>query len=160
MKKLDVIIEKAQTKDSVKLSKFIEKESFVDSVLRRSPEEIAQYDYFIALYDNQVIGTIGYKIWEKDGPEIISHVVKTEFRGKSIGYKLIQKCMEKIRSKGYKTVFALVIAPKLFQKFGFYEIKKNALSCKARIDCRNCKKNLGDWNDPICSEIALRLDLG
>ena len=154
---MGISFKRAGCEDARKIFQFIKTESYESAVLRRSLEEISGCTFFTAWLDGELVGTTGYKIWSVDGPEIIGHVVKHPLRGQGIGSKLVKLCLADLRAKGYGGSFALVVDPESFMKKGFYEISKSSLNQKTRTDCQFCKKKIGDWNDPQCDEIAMRV---
>ena len=113
-------------------------------------------NYLVAIDGDKVIGVIGVKVWPGMHPEIISWVVKDEYRRNGIGYSLLEKILEKIKKDGFPVVYTFTGVPDKFRKFGFSEADKRNLPLKMKNDCRFCPDNIGDPNNPLCDETAMK----
>lgn len=97
-----------EPKDRFELSDIINSAREKNSLLARPPEKILEIykNYFIAVDEGRIIGTVGFKIWNESQPEIISLVVLEEYRRLGIGCALLKECIKKIREKNFKTIIA------------------------------------------------------
>lgn len=79
--------------------------------------------YWVVEYQGKIIGGSGIFPTEglPDGyVELVKLYVLNEFRGKRIGKKLIEMCIDKARELGYKKMY-LETMPELDQAVGLYE---------------------------------------
>jgi amino-acid N-acetyltransferase len=112
-------------------------------------------DYFVLDEEtrDEVQGVCGLGICWDDLAEIKGLAVVEEVRGRGIGARLVQACLEEAKVLGLKKVFALTYIPKFFEKLGFEEVEKSSLPHKIWTDCLKCPKF------PDCDEIALMIEL-
>ena len=111
---------------------------------------------FIVAYDETtslVIGVCGLHICWNDIAEIRSLAVREEYRGRGIGKKLVEECLQEASLLGISRVFVLTYVPEFFKKFGFVRVDKSVLPHKVWGDCIKCVKF------PDCDEEALLLNL-
>jgi len=90
--------------------------------------------------------------WE-DLAEIRSLAVSEDHRGKGLGSRLVETCLEEARVLGLNRVFVLSYVPDFFIKMGFKEMEKSVLPHKIWADCLRCPKF------PDCDETALMIQL-
>jgi len=89
---------------------------------------------FILVYkDGEVAGGVGLRRISANSCKIKRLFVYKEFRGKNIGYKLIERVIKEAKSMNYKTIkldtlVSMKKAIKLYKKFGFKEINPYYLS--------------------------------
>ena len=86
--------------------------------------------YYVATFNDEVIGGCG--IYPTKGlPEGYGELVKlylsSEFRGKGLGKKLMEKCMDEAKGRGYLSLYlesipALNDAVHLYEKVGFEKL--------------------------------------
>ncbi|MBU4332507.1 GNAT family N-acetyltransferase [Patescibacteria group bacterium] len=155
----EVVIRPARQEECVEISAIIIEESKKSPVLKRTPEEIAALlaNYFVAVYSDEIIGTCGFKIWPGRQPEIISLVVKEERRGNGIGSRLVQVCLQEIKSRGFSTAFTFSTRPGFFEELGFQRVDPRFFPQKIWEDCQFCSKNAGSPVSPKCDESAMYL---
>jgi len=125
-------------------------------ILPRSDDEVATNirSYTIAKEENRVIGFAALHIHSPNLAEIRSLIVAKNKRGKGIGKKLVENCIEEAKQLHVKKVFTLTYEKEFFEKLGFKEIpKENLPEHKIWADCIKCK------HFPICNEIALIKEL-
>jgi len=113
-------------------------------------------DHFV-VEDNQtgrsLIGVSALGISWEDLAEIRSLAVSEDHRGKGLGSRLVETCLEEARVLGLKRVFVLSYVPDFFIKMGFKEVEKSVLPHKIWADCLRCPKF------PDCDETALMIQL-
>lgn len=153
--KKNLIIKTATEKDYDAMLKIINSTKVETSVLKKTKEQLRKFNYFVAIVNNVVIGTIGYKVWEKEKAEIISLVVAPEYRGKHIGTALVKYCIKILKEKGFQDFFVLTTSPHLFEKFNCQRVDINFFPEKIKCDCRKCPRNAGGPGSPLCNEVAL-----
>ena len=100
---------------------------------------------YLAYCNGEAAGCIGLRKIDEENCEMKRLYVRPEFRGKGIGYQLIEKIIEDARETGYRhmlldTLPFLKSALHMYKKCGFYEIER--------------------YNDsPMDTSIYMRLDL-
>ncbi len=162
-KTINYTITGIKQEDCFRISDIINSARKKHSLLERSPEEILSIykNYFIAVSaEGKILGTVGFKIWGGDQPEIISFIVLEKYRNIGIGTALIEECIRKIRERNYKKIFALTATPSIFKKLEFEEVDISDFPQKINGNCKNCPRNASGPNDrPKCDEIALSLKI-
>ena len=100
---------------------------------------------YIAYYDNKLAGCIGLRKIDEQNCEMKRLYVRSEFRGKRIGNRLVQQIISDAKQIGYThmlldTLPFLQSAIHMYKQYGFYEIPS--------------------YNDsPMDTSIYMRLDL-
>jgi amino-acid N-acetyltransferase len=110
-------------------------------------------DFYIAEEENTIIACCALHPSWADLAEIKSLAVEDKQKGKGIGSKLVELCLQEAKEIGMKRVFVLTYRDDFFKKFGFKPIVKEELPHKIWNECVNCPKF------PDCDEIALITDL-
>ncbi len=114
--------------------------------------------FFVAEAEGEMVGCAAYQIHPEIGAseaaavEIVSVAVKSVFRKRGIGMKLVEAVIEKSDAIGPKETVVLTFAPEFFAKMGFREVPKTKIMHKLYTGCINCTKHA----DPFtCPEIAM-----
>jgi amino-acid N-acetyltransferase len=125
-------------------------------ILPRTLADLYAYlrDYFVYREDQgPILGIAAMHIcWEGLG-EVRSVAVIPEYRGRGIGSRLVQSCLDEARAVGLRQVFCLTLRPEFFQRFGFQVVSREELLPIVWADCVNCVKF------PDCDEIPMMMDL-
>ena len=126
----------------------------VDSgtILLRTEDEMATTirSYTAVKVDGILAGFCALHVHSINLAEIRSLIVSEEARGKQLGKKLVEHCLEEGKKLGLKEILSLTYARKFFEDLNFKEISKESLpEHKIWADCIRCK------HFPICDEIAL-----
>ncbi len=100
---------------------------------------------YLACYEKELAGCIGLRKIDGQNCEMKRLYVRPQFRGKKIGYRLVQKIISDAREIGYAhmlldTLPFLKSAIHMYEKFGFYTIESYN-------------------NSPMSTSIYMRLDL-
>jgi GNAT superfamily N-acetyltransferase len=83
---------------------------------------------FIALYNNEVVGTCGYQNFGEEGFEMIKMAVDEKYRGLKIGKIIGEESLKKMKAYGANRIFLFsntkgsAAAVQLYYKLGFKEI--------------------------------------
>jgi ribosomal protein S18 acetylase RimI-like enzyme len=83
---------------------------------------------FIAIYNNEVVGTCGYQTFGTQGFEMIKMAVDENYRGLSIGRILAEESLKQMKTLGARRIFLFsntktsALAVELYKKLGFIEI--------------------------------------
>ena len=126
------------------------------NILVRSESEMATTirSYTVVYDENKLVGFVALHIHSITLAEIRSLVVKDSYRGKGIGKKLIQSCINESKNIELEELLVLTYKQALFEKFGFEVIEKASIpDTKIWADCIKCK------HFPICDEISLTLKI-
>lgn len=114
--------------------------------------------FFVAEAEGEMVGCAAYQIHPEIGAseaaavEIVSVAVKSAFRKRGIGMKLVEAVIERSDAIGPKETVVLTFAPEFFAKMGFREVPKTKIMHKLYTGCINCTKHA----DPFtCPEIAM-----
>jgi amino-acid N-acetyltransferase len=122
-------IEKAEIEDVKEIHKLINQYSKKGMMLYRFPAEIEQKirDYSICKIDNEIIGCVALKIWNKKSAEICSLAVSQKYVGQKIGTKLVKSCIADAKKLKMPFVFTLTFRQDLFLRLGFKKINMSQL---------------------------------
>ena len=135
-----------------------------DLLVPRSLGDIASsIDRFtIALLDGELAACAAFQIHPEIGDalaatvEIQSVAVRSPYRRRGIGRKVVKAVIDKVRVFGPREVLVLTFAPEFFSSLGFHEIPKTKVMHKLYTGCMNCTKH----NNPFtCPEIAMIADV-
>ena len=96
-----------------------------------------------------VIGVCGLSIIWADLAEIVSLAVAPSARGRGIGGRLAQACLDEARDRGIRRVMSLTYERGFFERLGFGVVDRQTLPMKVWADCVHCPKN------HACDEIAM-----
>ncbi len=145
------MIEKASLDDPRAICALVNCYADKELMLPRSLSDLyaALRDFFVYREGGELLGCAALPVsWEALG-EIRSLAVVEKARGRGIGGKLVESCLQEARELGMKRVFVLTYIPEFFRKFGFEPCLKEELPHKIWRDCLGCPKF------PHCDEVAL-----
>jgi amino-acid N-acetyltransferase len=108
-----------------------------------------------AVYEDagNVVGVTALAILWADLAEVRSLAVDDAHRGKGVGSKLVQWCIDEARQLQIRKLMSLTYEQRFFERLGFKVVPKEALPLKVWSDCVRCPKN------DNCDEIAMVLEL-
>lgn len=101
------------------------------------------------LRGERVIGVCGLSIVWANLAEAASLAVDPAYRGKGIGRKLVEACIEEARQLGVRKIMTLTYEQAFFEKLGFVVLDREQLPHKVWSECVRCPKN------QACDEIAM-----
>ncbi len=145
-------LSKAKLSDIPDMQKLVADEVRSGVILERSDDELATNirSYVLAKKDGYLVGYTALHIHSPRLAEIRSLVVDKNFRGQSIGRKMVEYTFTEARELGVDEVLALTYVPDFFRKLGFEEIDKESIpEHKIWADCIKC------IHFPVCNEISL-----
>jgi amino-acid N-acetyltransferase len=143
---------KPSVKDIDEIQSLIEDEIKNGIILPRTNDEIANQirSYIVIKYDNKIIGFASLYIYDEELAEVRSLFIKSDFRGKKLGSKLVNKLLEEAKTLKIKKILALTYQKDFFISLDFKEIEKDLIpKQKVWADCIKCK------SFPICNEVSL-----
>jgi amino-acid N-acetyltransferase len=97
----------------------------------------------------QVVGCVGLTIIWADLAEVRSLAVDDAYRGRGIGSRLVQWCIDEARRLHIRRLMSLTYEQRFFEKLHFSVVSKESLPLKVWTDCVRCPKREG------CDEIAM-----
>jgi len=106
-------------------------------------------DFAVFEEDGEILGCAGLAIIWADLAEVRSLAVDERARGRGIGTRLVQWCMEEGRRLKIRKIMSLTYEKRFFEKLGFEVVEKDTLPLKVWSDCVKCPKNEN------CDEIAM-----
>jgi len=143
---------KANLLDIESMQELVKKSVEDGVILNRSDDEVATNirSYILAKIDGQIIGYVALHIHSIRLAEIRSLIVSEEFRGKRVGFGLVQRALNEAKRLGVEETLVLTYLPDFFKKLGFIEIPKETIpEHKIWADCIKC------IHFPICNEVSL-----
>ncbi len=138
--------------DIPNMQKLVAQEVESGVILDRSDDEIATNirSYVLAKKEGYLIGYTALHIHSPRLAEIRSLIVDKDFRGQSVGKKMVEFALKEAKKLGVDEVLALTYVPEFFSKLGFKEIDKESIpEHKIWADCIKC------IHFPICNEVSL-----
>ena len=110
-------------------------------------------DFAVCEDAGEVVGVTALAILWADLSEVRSLAVDDKHRGKGIGSKLVEWCIDEARRLQIRKLMSLTYEQRFFERLGFKVVPKEALPLKVWSDCVRCPKN------DACDEIAMVLEL-
>lgn len=104
-------------------------------------------------HGRQVVGCVALAVIWADLAEIRSLAVDETYRGRGIGTRLAEWCVDEARRLGIRKLMALTYEQRFFERLGFVVVPKDTLPLKVWSDCVQCPKRDG------CDEIAMVREL-
>ncbi|MEA3290500.1 MAG: N-acetyltransferase [Campylobacterota bacterium] len=152
----DIVLVKPDVSYIPFMQELVEEDVKNGNILERSSNEMATTirSYVVAKKADQIIGFAALHIHTIDLAEIRSLIVHKDYRGQSVGKKLIDFTIQEGKDLKLKKLLVLTYKQKLFESLGFEEISKESIpETKIWADCIKCK------HFPICDEVSLTLDI-
>lgn len=118
--------------------------------------------FVIAECDGEMAGCASFQIHPEIGDaraatvEIVSVAVKSVFRRRGIGRKLVEAVIAKAKTFGPREVVVLTFTPEFFHTLDFVEIPKTEIMHKLYTGCINCTKHANPYT---CPEIAMKKEV-
>lgn len=150
------MIRKAQIQEVPEIRRFLTEFTLEGGILPRTLADLYGQlrDYFVYRPDQgPIIGVAALHVCWAGLGEIRSVAVAPDHRGRGLGTRLVQTCLEEAGVLGLSEVFLLTLAPDFFKGFGFRVVSREDLLPIVWADCVNCVKF------PDCDEIPMLLEL-
>ncbi len=106
-------------------------------------------EFHVADDGGQVIGVCGLSVVWANLAEVCALAVTQSHRGRGIGRRLVEACMEESAVLGVRRVMTLTYEREFFEKLGFGVLDRQELPLKVWSECIRCPKNQD------CDEIAM-----
>lgn len=97
----------------------------------------------------EVVGVCGLSIIWANLAEVVSLAVAPSQRGRGLGRRLVEVCLDEARQLGVRKVMSLTYEKQFFERLGFAVVDRQELPLKVWADCVRCPKN------EACDEIAM-----
>jgi amino-acid N-acetyltransferase len=145
------MIRAATIHDVPRIQEIINSHAELGKMLFRSVAQLYEGMRDLAVYelDRRVVGCAGLSILWADLAEIRSLAVDEPYRGRGVGSRLVEWCVDEARRLQIRRVMALTYEQRFFEKQGFEVVPKETLPLKVWSDCVRCPKRDG------CDEIAM-----
>lgn len=105
--------------------------------------------FHVAEEDGRVVGLCALTVIWANWCEIASLAVAKDQRGKGLGRRLVEACLDEAKAIGIPRVMTLTYEQVFFEKLGFAVLDRQQLPLKVWSECVRCPKN------QACDEIAM-----
>jgi amino-acid N-acetyltransferase len=145
------MIRAATIHDVPRIQGIINSHAELGKMLFRSLAQLYEGLRDMAVYelDRQVVGCVGLSILWADLAEVRSLAVDEPFRGRGIGSRLVEWCVDEARRLEIRRLMTLTYEQRFFEKLRFEVVNKDTLPLKVWSECVRCPKRNG------CDEIAM-----
>ena len=106
-------------------------------------------EFYVAEDEGKVVGVGGLSVVWANLAEVCALAVEPGQRGKGVGRKITEACIEEARALGIRTIMTLTYERAFFEKLGFSVVDRQKLPLKVWSECIRCPKN------QACDEIAM-----
>lgn len=137
-----MIIREATVKDADTIVKLVNNNANNGLMLSKTPYKIYTtiQNFFVAVDDGIIVGCAALSVLWNDLCEICSLAVNDQYKGRGIGRKLIEQCIEKAKKLEIPRIIALTYQDKFFEKVGFHQVDKDKFPRKLWRECLECPK--------------------
>ena len=144
-------IRTATVHDVPRISEIINSHAELGRMLFKSYAQLYESlrDFAVFEKDGKVLGCTALAIIWADLAEVRSLAVDEEARGRGIGRKLTEWCVDEARRLQIRRLMSLTYEQAFFEKLGFEVVNKDSLPLKVWSDCVRCPKREG------CDDIAM-----
>ena len=97
----------------------------------------------------RVVGVCGLSVIWANLAEVVSLAVEPSQRGRGLGRRLVEACLDEARQLGIPRVMSLTYERAFFERLGFAVVDRQELPLKVWADCVRCPKH------EACDEIAM-----
>ena len=145
------MIRPATVHDVSRISEIINSHAELGKMLFKSYAQLYEdlRDFAVYETDGNVVGCTALAIIWADLAEVRSLAVDDAHRGKGIGRRLIEWCIDEARRLQIRRLMSLTYEQTFFEKLGFEVVEKDTLPLKVWSDCVRCPKR------DHCDEIAM-----
>ncbi len=153
------MIRHATIHDVSRIREIINSHAELGKMLFKSYEQLYENLRDFAVYEiedsssTRVVGCVALAVIWADLAEIRSLAVDDTFRGRGVGTRLTEWCIDEARRLGIRKLMALTYEQRFFERLDFNVVLKDSLPLKVWSDCVQCPKRNG------CDEIAMLREL-
>ena len=150
------MIRPATIDDVPQMQAIINSHAELGRMLFKSLADLYEHLRDFAVYDDgtgRVAGCVGLAIIWADLAEVRSLAVAESARGRGIGTRLVQWCVDEARRLRIRRLMSLTYEQRFHERLGFAVVDKETLPLKVWTDCVRCPKK------DNCDEIAMVLTL-
>ncbi len=150
-----MLIRRAKVADVPAMGKIINDCAEFGLMLPRSMSTLYENirEFHVAEDDDRVVGVCGLSVVWANLAEVCALAVAPDQRGKGLGRKLVEACIDEARELGIRTIMSLTYERVFFERLGFAVVDRQKLPLKVWSECVRCPKN------QACDEIAMTLVL-
>ena len=148
----DTLIRRADVRDIPGIHAVVTDAAELGLMLHRSKEELYEHvrDFHVAVDGDRVVGVCGLKIVWAHLAEVYALAVDPSQRGKGIGGRLVEHCLQDAEQLQVRNVMSLTYERSFFERLGFALCDRHELPQKVWSECVRCLKNQN------CDEIAMK----
>ena len=146
------MIRPATIHDVPRMQAVIGSHAELGKMLFKSLSDLYEHLRDFAVYEDDggnVVGCVGLAIIWADLAEVRSLAVDESARGRGIGTRLVEGCLDEARRLRIRRVMSLTYEKRFFDRLGFEVVDRESLPLKVWTDCVRCPKN------DQCDEIAM-----
>jgi len=145
------MIRRAAIADVPAMGRIINDAAEFGLMLHRSHAYLYEHvrDFHVAVEDDRVVGVCGVNIVWANLAEIYALAVDPSCRGRGLGRRLVEACMEEARKLGIAKLMSLTYERSFFERLGFEIVDRHTLPHKVWSQCVHCLKH------HACDEIAM-----
>lgn len=145
------LIRRADVRDMAAAGKIVNDCAERGQMLHRSMSFLYEHvrDFFVAEESGNVVGVCGLTVVWADLAEVYALAVEESQRGKGLGRKLVERCVDEARVLQVRRIMSLTYEKAFFERCGFGVIDRQQLPLKVWSECLRCAKN------QACDEIAM-----
>ena len=149
------IVRQATEADVHAIAHIVNENARQGHLLPRSPEKIRHSlpHWLVAELNGVVVGIGSLVEMSPTLVEVRSLAVLPAYRSYGIGATIVRGLVERLRERGFPTVFALTRAVSFFERLGFHVTDKERFPEKVWTDCVVCPLQLA------CDETAVAYEL-
>ncbi len=149
------MIRRATVADVPDMARIINNEAEQGLMLPRSLSMLYENlrEFHVAEINGNVAGVCGLSIVWANLAEVAALAVAPEYRGKGVGRKLVEACIDEAQALGIRKVMCLTYERAFFERLSFTVVDRQNLPLKVWSECVRCPKN------QHCDEIAMIREL-
>src|SRR6185369_16554253 len=131
------MIRRATVHDVPAMQEVISSHAELGKMLFKSYAQLYETLRDFAVYEEngRVVGCTALAIIWSDLSEVRSLAVDEKHRGKGIGSKLVQWCIDEARRMQIRKLMSLTYEQRFFERLGFVVVSKDSLPLKVWSDC-------------------------
>jgi amino-acid N-acetyltransferase len=148
-------VRRAEPRDAAELHALLEHFVAPGMLIPRTLRQVhhAIRDFIVVVEAGRIVGAGALRIYSAELAEIGALAVAAECQGTGLGGRIVRTLVEDARALGLRTVFALTLRDRFFQRLGFQTVDVRIFPEKVAADCASCARRAA------CNEIAVAMTL-